>query len=58
MSRVKRKESPKTNPRIPRKSNLNFENLKPRQIEGVEHTKLRIAFLSSLDTTVDPIVEL
>ena len=35
MSRVRRKESPKTNPRIPRKSNLNFENLKPRQIKGV-----------------------
>ena len=36
MSRVRRKESPKTYSRIPRKSDLNFEILKPRQIGGVE----------------------
>ena len=36
MSRVRRKEVPKTYSRIPRKSDLNYENLKPRQIEGVE----------------------
>ena len=36
MSRVKRKEGPKTYSRIPRKSNLNFEILKPWQIGGVE----------------------
>ena len=36
MSRVRRKESPKTYSRIPRKSYLNSEILKPRQIEGVE----------------------
>ena len=36
MSRVRRKESPKTNSRIPRKSYWNSENLKPRQIEGVK----------------------
>ena len=36
MSRVKRKESPKTNSQIPRKSDLNSENLKPREIGGVE----------------------
>ena len=36
MSRVRRKESPKTHSRIPRKSYLNSENLKPRQIGGVE----------------------
>ena len=36
MSRVRRKESPKTYSWIPRKSYLNSENLKPRQIEGVE----------------------
>ena len=36
MSRVKRKEGPKTYLWIPRKSYLNFENLKPQQIGGVE----------------------
>ena len=36
MSRVRRKESPKTHSRIPRKSYWTFENLKPRQIAGVE----------------------
>ena len=36
MSRVKRKEGPNTYSRIPRKSNLNSEILKPRQIGGVE----------------------
>ena len=36
MSRVRRKENLKTNSRIPRKSDWNSENLKPRQIEGVE----------------------
>ena len=36
MSRVRRKESPKTYSRIPRKSYQNSEILKPRQIGGVE----------------------
>ena len=36
MSRVRRKEGPKTYSRIPRKSYLNYEILKPRQIGGVE----------------------
>ena len=36
MSRVRRKEGPKTYSRIPRKSYLNSESLKPRQIGGVE----------------------
>ena len=36
MSRVRRKEGPKTYSRILRKSYLNFEILKPRQIGGVE----------------------
>ena len=36
MSRVRRKEGPKTYSRIPRKSYLNSEILKPRQIGGVE----------------------
>ena len=36
MSRVRRKESPKTHSRIPRKPYQNSEILKPRQIGGVE----------------------
>ena len=36
MSRVRRKEGPKTYLRIPRKSYLNSKILKPRQIGGVE----------------------
>ena len=36
MSKVRRKEGPKTYSRIPRKSDLNSEILKPRQIGGVE----------------------
>ena len=36
MSRVRRKEGPKTYSQIPRKSELNFEILKPRQIGSVE----------------------
>ena len=69
MSRVRRKEGPKTYSRIPRKSDLNSEILKPRQIggveqlsrrcrEGIEHTRLWTAFLSSKDATVKPTVEL
>ena len=41
MSRVRRKESSKTYSRIPRKSDLNSENLKPRQIGGVEQLSSR-----------------
>ena len=36
MSRVRRKEGPKTDSRIPRKSELKSEILKPQQIGGVE----------------------
>ena len=36
MPRVRRKEGPKTDSRILRKSKLNSEILKPRQIRGVE----------------------
>ena len=36
MSRVRRKESPKTHSRIPRKLDQNSEILKPQQIGGVE----------------------
>ena len=41
MSRVRRKEGPKTYSRISRKSYLNFEILKPRQIGGVEQLSRR-----------------
>ena len=41
MSRVRRKESPKTHSRIPRKSYQNFEILKPQQIGGVEQLSRR-----------------
>ena len=58
MSSVRRKESQKTNSWIPRKSYLNYENLKPRQIGGVEHTELWIAFLSSINVAIEPAVEL
>ena len=53
MFRVRRKESPKTHSRIPRKSYWNSENLKPRQIEGVEHTECRTAPLSLIDTAIE-----
>ena len=36
MSRIRRKEGPKTHSRIPRKSYQNSEILKPQQIGGVE----------------------
>ena len=36
MSRVKRREDPKTHSRIPRKSYQNSEIFKPQQIGGVE----------------------
>ena len=56
MSRVKRKESPKTHSQIPRKSYQNSEILKPRQIGGVEQvssTRAETAFLSSIDAAVE-----
>ena len=56
MSRVRRKESPKTHSRIPRKSDWNSENLKSRQIEGVEQlssTPNVEQLLSSIDAAVE-----
>ena len=41
MSRVRRKEGPKTYSQIPRKSYLNSEILKPRQIGGVKQLSRR-----------------
>ena len=41
MYRVRRKESPKTNSRIPRNSDWNSKNLQSRQIEGVEQLSSR-----------------
>ena len=41
MSKVRKKECPKTYSRIPRKSYLNFEIFKPQQIEGVEQLSRR-----------------
>ena len=41
MSRVRRKKGPKTYSRIPIKSYLNYEILKPRQIGGVEQLSRR-----------------
>ena len=41
MSRFRRKEGPKTYSRIPRKSYWNSENIKPRQIVGVEQLSRR-----------------
>ena len=48
MSRVWRKESSKTDSRIPRKSELNFEILKPRQIGGVEKLSSKCRALMNL----------
>ena len=57
MSSVRRKESPKTYSRIPRKLDLNSEILKPRQIGGVEKVSstpvFETAFLSSIDVAVE-----
>ena len=53
MSRVRRKEDPKTYSRIPRKSYLNFEILKPRQIGGVEQLSSSCRVLMNLHYLLD-----
>ena len=53
MSRVRRKEGPKTYSRIPRESKLNFEILKPRQIGGVEKLSSRCRALMNLHSVLD-----
>ena len=53
MSRVRRKEDPKTYSRIPRKSNLNSKILKPRQIGGVEKLSSSYRALMNLHSLLD-----
>ena len=53
MSRVRRKKGPKTDSRIPRKSELNFEILKPRQIGGVEKLLTSCQALMNLHYLLD-----
>ena len=50
---VRRKEGPKTYSRIPRKSNLNSEILKPRQIGGVEKLSSSCWALMNLYSLLD-----
>ena len=53
MSRVRRKEGPKTYSRIPRKSDLNSKILKPRQIGGVEKLSSSCRALMNLHSLLD-----
>ena len=53
MSRVRRKEGPKTYSQIPRKSYLNSEILKPRQIGGVEKLLTSCRALMNLHSLLD-----
>ena len=53
MSRVRRKEDPKTYSWIPRKSYLNSEILKPLQIEGVEQLSRSCRALMNLHYLLD-----
>ena len=53
ISRVRRKESPKTNSRIPRKSELKSEILKPRQIGDVEKVLTSCRALMILHSLLD-----
>ena len=53
MSRVRRKECPKTYSWIPRKSYLNSKILKPRQIKGVEQLSSSCRDLMNLHSLLD-----
>ena len=53
MSRVRRKEGPKIDSRIPRKLELNSEIRKPRQIGGVEKLSTNCRALMNLHSLLD-----
>ena len=53
MSRVRRKEGPKTYSRIPRKLELKYEILKPRQRGGVEQVSTSCRDLMNLHYLLD-----
>ena len=53
MSRVRKKEGPKTDSQIPRKSELDSKILKPRQIEGVEKLSTNCRALMNLHSLID-----
>ena len=53
MSKVRRKEGPKTDSRIPRKSELNYEILKPQQIGGVKKLLSNCRDLMNLHSLLD-----
>ena len=53
MSRIRRKEGPKTYSRIPRKSYLNSEILKPRQIGGAEKLSTNCRALMNFHSLLD-----
>ena len=53
MYKVMRKEGPKIYSRIPKKSYLNFEILKPQQIGGVEKLSTSCRALMKLHSLLD-----
>ena len=53
MSKVRRKEGSKTDSQIPRKSELNSEILKSRQIRGVEKLSSKCQALMNLHSLLD-----
>ena len=53
MSKVRKKEGPKTDSQIPRKSELNSKILKPRQIGGIEKLLRSCRALMNLHSLLD-----
>ena len=53
MSKVRKKEGPKTDSQIPRKSELNSKILKPRQIGGIEKLSTSCRALMNLHSLLD-----